>query len=124
MNAEPDYTLTIIQGADGWIVCEGGERISKPIKDRAEAEWWLKDHRLWHQPKCCVCGSAVTRPDDPWDAYSVSCSSGPDWMHKSCMEKFEYWAAEEAKKRDPEDRGPHQIAPMDELDAAWAVRKS
>ena len=97
---EPDYTLTIIQEDEEWVVCEGGEGISKPIEDRAEAEWWLEQHRRWHQPYCCVCHSAVTRPDDPWEVISVLTSSGADWMHKSCMEKFGSWADDERRRPD------------------------
>jgi hypothetical protein len=102
----------------GWVVCEGGEGISKPFADRAEAEWWLEQHRRWHQPYCCVCHSAVTRPDDPWEVISVSTSSGADWMHKSCMEKFGSWADDERRRPDREP-GPHLIPNMEVLDSAW-----
>jgi hypothetical protein len=115
---EPDYTLTIIREDGGWVVCEGGESISKPFGDQAEAEAWAEYHRRWRQPRCCVCGSAESRPDDPWEAPSVSCSSGPDWMHQSCMEKFESWADDE-KDRPDREPGPHLIPNMDVLDAAW-----
>jgi hypothetical protein len=87
MTNEPDYTLTIIEKDGGFIVCEGGEQISKPFEDKTKAEWWAGHRQRWHQPTCCVCGSAVSKPDDPWKAYSVSCSMGADWMHKSCMDQ-------------------------------------
>ena len=86
MTTEPDYTLTIIEQDGGFVVCEGGEPISKMIPDEAAAEAFARRWECWHQPICCGCGSAITRPDDPWDAYSVS-SMGPDWMHKSCLQK-------------------------------------
>jgi hypothetical protein len=115
---EPDYTLTIIQEDGGWVVCEGGEVITKPFTDRVQAERWLDQHRLWNQPWCCVCGSAVTRPDDPWEVCQMSTRSGADWMHKSCMEKFESWADDEARRPDREP-GWQLIPNMEVLDSAW-----
>src|SRR6476660_8501661 len=97
-NTEPDYTITIIERDGLSIVCEGGVEISKPM-DPQQAKWWANQHQLWHQPRCCICNSALTRPDDPWEAYSVSCSSGADWMHKSCLQKFETGAVRLAQKR-------------------------
>jgi hypothetical protein len=115
-KTEPNYTLTITEAdAKVFIVCEGGEPISKPFTDRDEAEWWLNEHRKWDQPQCCVCGSAISREDDPWEAYSVSCSSGADYMHKSCMQKFHHWTDTEAATGGP-------MPPMEVLDAAWAKR--
>jgi hypothetical protein len=115
---EPDYTLTIIQEDGGWVVCEGGVSISRRFEKLTDAGWWFEQHRMWHQPCCCVCGSPITRPDDPWVAYQVSCSSGADYMHQSCMEKFEAWTDDE-KDRPDRDPGPHLIPNMDVLDAAW-----
>jgi hypothetical protein len=88
MANEPDDTLAIIEESGRWIVCEGGVRISKPFEDKTEAEWWAWYHKCWRQPKCIGCGSAVGRPDDPWETYSVSCSFGPDWMHRSCLKRL------------------------------------
>ena len=85
---EPDYTITFIERDGLVVVCEGGVEISKPM-DLKEAKWWARQHELWLQPRC-VCGSAITRPDDPQETYSVSTQSGADWMHKSCMEEFEF----------------------------------
>jgi hypothetical protein len=78
----------------------------------------LDQHRLWNQPWCCVCGSAVTRPDDPWEVCQMSTRSGADWMHKSCMEKFESWADDEARRPDREP-GWQLIPNMEVLDSAW-----
>ena len=72
--------MTIIERGGGFIVCEGGEEISKPFAERSEAKSWLHYQRCWHQPLCCVCGSGITRADDPWEVYSVSRSTGADWM--------------------------------------------
>jgi hypothetical protein len=48
---EPDYTLTITEQNGRFIVCEGGEEISRPFEDRREAEWWLNEH--WaHRQRC------------------------------------------------------------------------
>ena len=120
-DTEPDYTITIIERDGFSIVCEGGVEISKPL-DLQMAKWWANQHQLWHQPRCCVCGSAITRPDDPWEAYSVSCSSGADWVHKSCIQKLEQWADDESKRPDYEP-GPHRVPPMEVLDAAWAKKQ-
>jgi hypothetical protein len=114
MTEEPDYTLTIMLKDDGWVVFEGGEQISRPFEDIAEAGSWYVYHRNWNQPRCIICFNAVTRPNDPWEAYSVSSKLGPDRMHRSCMEKFESWADDETL-----GPGPHQIPNMDVLDAAW-----
>lgn len=85
MTDEPNYELTITKTAEGWIVCEAGKEIRGPFSDEASAkEVAFAYHRMF-QPQCLICGSAVTRPDDPWDAYSVS-SKTIEWMHKSCME--------------------------------------
>lgn len=68
-------------------------------------------------PLCCICHSEEDHgPDDPFEAYSVD-SWGPDWMHKSCEQKFASWA-EDMKDRRP-DRGPYLVPPIDILDAAW-----
>jgi hypothetical protein len=83
-NTEPDYRLTIIETNDGFVAYEGGVVISVAFNDKLEAENWAEFHRRWCQPLCCCCGSAATRPDDPWEAYSVD-RYGPDWMHASCM---------------------------------------
>jgi hypothetical protein len=85
---EPDYTLTIIEEGGGFVVCEGGKSISKPFEDRHQAEQWLRFHQKWYQPTCCGCGSAISRPDDPWEAVQASSSGGADWMHASCLQKF------------------------------------
>jgi hypothetical protein len=111
MSDEPDYTLTIVQENGTWIVFEGNERISNPFEDRGMAESWMEYHRIWRQPRCFVCGSAKTRTDDPWVGYS----SDPDWVHKSCMEKFHFWADNEA----PHESGPQPIPTMEVLDGAW-----
>jgi hypothetical protein len=87
LASEPDYTLTIVEENGGFVVCEGGIEISKPFENRQEAERWSEYHRRWHQPSCCVCGSAITRLDDPWDAYSVD-RYGPDWVRQSCGRKL------------------------------------
>jgi hypothetical protein len=74
-------------------------------------------------PRCCVCGSEEDRgPDDPFKAYS-SDSWGPDWMHRSCEQKFTSWADDE-EKRPERDRGPRLIPEMAVLDAAWREKKS
>jgi hypothetical protein len=71
--------------------------MSKPFAERSEAKSWLHYQRCWHQPLCCVCGSGTTRADDPWEVYSVSRSTGADWMHRSCLQKFEHWADTQCK---------------------------
>jgi hypothetical protein len=45
---------------------------------------------LWNAPPVCICcgGEDDRGPADPWEAYSVSCSMGPDWGHRSCLEKL------------------------------------
>jgi hypothetical protein len=86
--SEPDYAIDIVEKDGGWIVREGGDEISRVFEDKKEAEWWARQRKLFYQPRCCVCGSAETRPDDPWEVYSVSLSLGYDWMHKTCMERF------------------------------------
>jgi hypothetical protein len=97
MTTEPDYTLTITRENNGYVVYEGGESISNRFDNLAEAEWWLEQHRLWHQPCCCICGSAESLSDDPWDDFGVD-RYGPDWTHTSCKEKFEYWARTEGPR--------------------------
>ena len=69
-------------------------------------------------PLCCVCNSEEDRgPDDPFIACSVD-SWGPDWMHKSCMEKFHSWADHD--RMSPEYKpGPKFIPEMKVLDEAW-----
>ena len=119
-TTEPDYSLTIIEQDGGFVVCEGGEQISKPFADRAEAGWWLHQHQLWYQPRCVICGSAITRPGDPWEGVASSCSSGADYAHKSCWMKFEHWADTDRK---PEP-GPQPVPPMEVIDAAWKRRTS
>lgn len=111
---EPDYTLTIIEQSGGFVVYEGGAPISVPMSGKKEADDWAEMHRRWYQPRCCICGSAITRPDDPWNAYSVD-SYGPDWIHKSCGEKLEYWAGH----NEPPEPGPHPVPSMDEIDSFW-----
>ena len=76
-TSEPDYTISIIERDDLSIVCEGGIEISEPM-DRQKAKSWANQYQLWRQGRCCVCGSAITRPDDPWETYSVSSSLGAD----------------------------------------------
>jgi hypothetical protein len=64
-------------------------------------------------PLCCICHSEEDRgPDDPFESYSVD-SRGPDWMHKSCMEKFHSWSDDDC------DPGPKRIPPIEVLDEAW-----
>jgi hypothetical protein len=110
--SEPDYSLTIIERGGEFIVCESSEEISKPFAELREAKGRLHYYRCWRQPSCCVCGSAIPRVDDPWEAYSVSSSSGADWMHQSCLKKFEHWA-------NTTHPGAGPIPPMEVLDAAW-----
>jgi ferric-dicitrate binding protein FerR (iron transport regulator) len=113
MTTEPDYTLTIVQEAGGWVVCEGGAKISNPIADRAEAEQWLDYHRRHRQPWCVLCGSSVNRgPDDPWEDAQVS-RSETFWTHKSCMEKVLSWLADDERNK------LQPIPSMEVLDAAW-----
>ena len=116
METEPDYTLTIIERDGGFVVCEGGQEISKPFEDRGEAEWWLNHKRLWYQPTCVVCGSAIHRPDDPWELVQASCSTGADYAHRSCWQKLEHWADTEPKSK------PLLVPPMEVLNAAWSKR--
>jgi hypothetical protein len=85
--AEPDCTVEIVTTDDGWILREGGVEISRVFETEEEAKWWADYHRNLHQPECCFCGSAESRPDDPLEIYSCS-RRGPDWMHKSCTEKL------------------------------------
>jgi hypothetical protein len=110
---EPDCRLTIVREMEDWAVARV-EIISRPFEDRAKAERWLEQHRRWYEPGCCGCGSAVTRPDDSWEAYSVG-SLGPDWMHKRCMEKFD---AGRNKRiiRDEDDLLPWEEARSDNSD--------
>jgi hypothetical protein len=64
-------------------------------------------------PHCCVCHSEEEHgPDDPFVPYSAD-SLGPDWMHKSCMDKFHLWADDDKKSR------PKLIPPIEVLDEAW-----
>ena len=93
---EPDYTLAIIERDGHYIVTEGGEERSKAFADKAEAEWWMNEHAKWYQPRCIVCGSAVTRPDDEWTWYSASNSTGADWMHTSCGKRLDEMEAKAA----------------------------
>ena len=86
--SEPDYTINIAEKDGGWIVCEGGVEISRMFESKQEAMWWARHHALFHQPHCCVCGSAETRPDDPWEVIAVSLNTGFDWVHTTCMEKI------------------------------------
>jgi hypothetical protein len=51
----------------------------------------MRDYLWLLPPVCCGCGGEDDRPDDPWEAYSCSSSMGPDWMHKSCLEKALAW---------------------------------
>ena len=86
MAKEPDYTLTIIETDGRWIVCEGGERVSKPFADKAKAEWWAQYHADFHQPFCHVCNSGVTKPDDPWVRDPWNCTAeGSFYKHRTCM---------------------------------------
>ena len=71
-TSEPDYTINIIERDGLSIVCEGGIEISKPM-DRQKAKSWANQYQLWRQGRCCVCGSAITRPDDLWEA---NCDGG------------------------------------------------
>src|SRR5262245_55065761 len=87
MTKEPDYTMSLIKRDDKWIVCEGGQEVSKPL-DLADAAAWHDHHIKYNQPTCCGCGSAITRPDDPWEVYSTSSSDGHDWFHRSCTHEF------------------------------------
>jgi hypothetical protein len=112
MTKEPDYTLTITRENNGHVVYEGGESISNRFDNLAEAKWWLEQHRRWHQPCCCICGSAESLSDDPWHDFGVD-RYGPDWTHTSCKEKFEYWARTEGP------RGGGVVPKMEVLDAAW-----
>jgi hypothetical protein len=86
--SEPDYTIDIVEKDGGWIVLESGFERSRVFENKEQAMWWARNHELFNQPRCCVCGSAETRPDDPWQVYSTSLRTGHDWMHKTCMEKF------------------------------------
>jgi hypothetical protein len=70
MMKEPDYTLMIVEESGGWVVYERGKPRSIVFEDLAEAEWWMKQHQLFHQPRCFVCNSALTRPRDPWETES------------------------------------------------------
>jgi hypothetical protein len=54
---------------------------------------WEAVRSINTHPQCCVCGGDDIRPDDPFQVYSVD-SCGPDWMHASCMKKFEQAASE------------------------------
>src|SRR6266436_129033 len=89
LTGEPDYTLTILKEPDGWVVYAGGRQRSKPFPSEAEAKSWARMHELFYQPTCLGCGSAINRPEDPWEVVQASCSSGFDYMHRSCLEKFE-----------------------------------
>jgi hypothetical protein len=109
-SAEPDYSLTIIERGGEFIVCEGGEEISKSFAERKEAKSWLHYHRCWRQPSCCICYSGIYRVDDPWEVIQSSCSSGATWAHQSCWKKFEHWADNNRRA------GP--VPPMEVLDTA------
>jgi hypothetical protein len=73
-------------------------------------------------PLCCICHSEEDRgADDPFESYSAD-SWGPDWMHKTCKEKFESWAGDEAKSPDHVP-GPGLIPPIEVLDEAWSTKR-
>jgi hypothetical protein len=95
-----DYTLTIIQKDGLLVVHEGGVPITKPL-DRKYAEWWADQHRKWYQPRCCVCGNAVTKPNDPWIGYSSN-SQGTDWLHTNCEKKSPRGRMMRRKKGEPD----------------------
>jgi hypothetical protein len=38
---EPDYTLTIVEQKNGYVIHEAGKPISDPFKTKSEAEDWL-----------------------------------------------------------------------------------
>jgi hypothetical protein len=83
---EPDYTLTIVKQKDGYILHEAGKPVSKPFKTKPEAEGFREYFAGWHQPICCVCGSGISRPDDPWETLQASRRSCI-YAHRSCEEK-------------------------------------
>jgi len=58
---------------------------------RRTGDWTPVARELWTAPPvCCGCDGTDDRgPSDPWEVYSVSSSFGPDWFHRSCMEKFD-----------------------------------
>jgi len=68
-------------------------------------------------PLCFVCHSKESRGhNDPVETYSTD-SWGPDWVHKSCMEKFNSWADDEGK--------PCRLIPrVDVLNEAWRKKHS
>jgi hypothetical protein len=84
---------------DGWSVREDGVEISRVFETEREARVWAGLHVRFFRPHCCCCGSKQTRPDDPWEVYSTSCSTGHDWMHRSCMERFDPGALHESEGR-------------------------
>ena len=113
MTNEPDYSLTIIQNNDGFVVCEGGTEISRTFRTKRRLRRGPNIIGAG-QPRCCVCGSAESRSDDPWDSYSVD-RYGPDWMHTSCMKKFVCWTENEM----PAASGPQRVPDMTVLDENW-----
>ncbi len=83
-ESQPDYRLEIIEKDRLYLVYEGGKEICLGFVTRAEAEAWVIEHSKWHQPVCCICGSAATRAADPWTTIQVSVSSGAVKAHMSC----------------------------------------
>jgi hypothetical protein len=81
---EPDYTVTINERDGKFIVAEGGREVSRLFDDRKEAEAWARHLQLFYQPLCIVCGSAISRPDDPWEVVQSSTQTGFDYAHRSC----------------------------------------
>jgi hypothetical protein len=84
---------------DGWSVGENGTEISRVFETECEARHWASLHVRFFRPRCCCCGSTETRPDDPWEIYSTSCSTGHDWMHQSCRLRFDPGALGESEQR-------------------------
>jgi len=58
--------------------------------NETEAKNWADYHEGFNQQVCFVCGSGISKSDDPWYGYSVS-SKGVDWVHTSCCTKFHFW---------------------------------
>jgi len=87
---EPDYTLSIVHEDCGYVVYEGGRAISIAFMNETEAKNWADYHEGFNQQVCFVCGSGISKSDDPWYGYSVS-SKGVDWVHTSCCTKFHFW---------------------------------
>ena len=80
-GSQPDYRLEIIEKDRLYLVYEGGKEICLGFVTRAEAEAWVIEHSKWHQPVCCICGSAATRAADPWTTIQVSVISGAVKAH-------------------------------------------